>query len=175
MASALLLICLSYADPSDPSHEHVLARGAARLQFDRLLNSLVETGSVSLQSMEVVNKVIAANSGADGPAAAPGLPPGFLRAYVLGIIENTRGMSNASLRHRFVRLVCIFLNSIVRHADAPPSPDRVAAAPPTHVARALSSAFGAGADEVLEEVVGFCIEHSRIKEAAELFRALKSR
>lgn len=175
MAAALLLICHTYADPSDLAHEHVFARSIARAQFTRQLNSLVETESVSLQSMEVVNKIITA--GPRNGIGAPRLPPDFLRSYVLGIIQKTRSMTNASLRHRFVRLVCVFLNSIIRHVAKPfasPASDRSATMISSPAARSLSSAFGDDADEVLEVVVAFCIEHSRIREAANLFRALKA-
>lgn len=137
--------------------------------FSAMLRMLVRGRNALLHSMEVVNRVFMSSS-------PPALPTEFLDAYIIAIVENTAAINDASMRHRFVRLICIFLNSIIRHAALCTNGGLTGSDDDAPAAAALATAFGEGetAAEVLSVIAAFCIEHSRVKEAADLFKSFAS-
>ena len=104
---------------------------------------------LSLHSMEVVNRLATATAG--GEAAL--LPGEFLVGYLHHALECCRGIKDRYAQGRMVRLVCVFLQSLLREERR--------------------GGLGEGLDLLSSELMSFCVDFSKVKEAAALFRMLK--
>lgn len=129
---------------------------------------------MSLHSMEVVNRL--ATHGVSGDQE-PILHPEYINLFISSCIASCENIQDRHAQNRLVRLVCVFIQSLLRNkivsVDVSRRSERIVSRRPSHSRLTIFYILSCSQD-IYFEVQAFCIEFSRIREAAALFKLLKT-
>jgi CCR4-NOT transcription complex subunit 11 len=145
---------------------HILTSAVEEAR-NEYLASLLDM-DMSLHTLEVVNRLAMHGlSGSGGraskpsspmpkrpawvqkePAAARLLHPEYIHLFITRCIASCVNVPDRNAQNRLVRLVCVFVQSLLRHQIVE-------------------------VDDIYIEVQSFCVEFSRIREASSLYKSLK--
>lgn len=133
----------------------ILLFSTSENEKNEYLSSLVGM-DMSLHSMEVVNRLATYNIGTatskSTPSASsdvePILHPEYILLFIASCIASCRNVQDPQARNRLVRLVCVFIQSLLRNNIVQK-------------------------DDIYFEVQQFCVEFSRVREASALYKSLK--
>jgi hypothetical protein len=132
----------SLIDNNSTIAEYCMTKLISSKHASEYLNTLISL-QLSLQSMELVNKLTAYN-----------LPKDILHSYISNILHSTRTATDKALQTRHVRLVCVFLQSLIRNKTV------------TEQELYYESRIGLDTQD-------FCVEFAKVKEANILHRLLR--
>lgn len=149
---------------------------------------------MSLHSMEVAKSLSMSSDSPLGPQALKVLPPDFLHLYICKCLSSCSKMQDKFLQARHVRLICAFLTTLIRkkiihmaaatatmsNGNMEPASASSSSSSSSSSASASSSASVAASSEydvrdvLLVEVSSFLVEFSSHKDAANLYKLIKS-
>jgi hypothetical protein len=154
IATECLYLILSpfYADSTLSSKEKQISDSLTISENDKnaYLTALTSM-DMSLHSMEVVNRLatLPAPTASERNENKPLLHPEFLQLYLSNCIASCENIHDSHHQTRLVRLVCVFLQSLIQ-----------------------SNVINFG--DLLVEIQAFCVHFSKIREASTLFKFIKS-
>jgi hypothetical protein len=155
------------------STSHVLAADCTGTGLSSAHSSPTKRSAPDSQSIPLVGVSPSASS-SELLRADFCLPLDFVPQFVSRCIRCCDANKDRYLQARLVRLVCVFLQSLLRHRHPVASGVWRDSPTPASSSPSLSVASGdAGAGGLQAELQAFCVAHARVREAAALFRMLK--